>query len=342
MDDIDFIRPRVKALLDRSEEIYEAVPGPTNDFDTWSALKLILHSASITTYTKVHNNQGTGDVFYIDALAGSGLSEYEGGHFLGSALLASRASVMPFSKMFFIEDKENLASVLKRRLEYAFDLPEFKEPEEWQVYTEDANEKIPEIVDEIKEISDYDSKFNYYCFIDNQATDVDWPAIEELTPKPYGDLLINIPLAQTIGRNINKEETGELNKFYGRDLSDVTIRHNVRNSARNIYLNQLAERNRPKQVVTRVQAGAGSYQYDLAYVSRRTKNDNPWMDAIRYVRDFIENFHGGDIDRILDVIQGEQHTLEQYLPDDPIGEEAKEELEEMGEDYSQTGLRDFG
>lgn len=344
MDAVDFIRPRLSALLDHSEEIYEEVPGPTNEFDAWSALKLILHSVSIRTYTKIHKNQGTQDLFYIDALAGTGLSEYEGGHFLGSALLASREAYTPFSKMYFVESDEASASVLEKRLEYAFKLSDFTEPRDWEVYPNDANDVIPEISDEIRSLGSYQGGFNYYGFIDNQAADVKWSSIEELTPKPYGDLLINIPLAQTIGRNINKSSTGELNKFYGEDLSKVEYKDNIREQCRERYLSNLASRGRSKQVVTEVHGGTGSFRYDLGYVTRPTRNDNPWLEAIRYARDFIEKFHGGDVQRILDVIQGPQDDLEQYLPDRSIDDEVLDDLEDdvpVNKDGQQSDLTEF-
>jgi three-Cys-motif partner protein len=343
MDAAGYIRPRVGALLDHSEEIYSEAPGPTNEFDTWSALKLILHSASVRTYTTVHANQGTEDLFYIDALAGTGLSEYDGGYFLGSALLALREVNTPFKKMYFIENKPEYAEILEERLKVAFELPGFSEPEDWEVYQEDANDQIPRVVDEIWSTGDFDNGVNYYCFIDNKAADVKWDAIEELTPKPYGDLLINIPLRQTIGRNINKETTTELDEFYGMDLSNVTFHRNIREQCLQLYLENLANRDRPKQVVTGVDAGTGSYGYELAYVARKTRNGNPWLDAIRYVRDFVEQFHGGDIHRMLEVIQGNQGELQKYLPDNSIDDKVLKDLEQDDESLNgeQAGLSDY-
>lgn len=343
MDDIDFIRPRVEGLLDHSEEIYSAVPGPTNDFDTWSALKLIVHSVSVATYTRVHGNQEMGDIFYIDALAGTGLSTYEDGYFLGSALLALREAEHPFSKMYFVEGNNESADILEERIQYAFGLSGFSEPEKWEVINEDCNEAIPDIVSEMRESGSYDEGFNYYCFIDNAGLDFEWRAIEELTPTPYGDLLINIPIAHPIGRLVNQDNTEKLNGFYGEDFTDTELQRAIRSKMLDKYLRKLATRNRPQQVVTEVHAGRGSYRYDLAYVCRETGNGNPWLDAIRYARDFIENFHGGDIKRILDVIHGDQSTYEDYLPEVPIDQKAKEELESDsdGRDHSQSGLSDF-
>lgn len=335
-----YISKRVDALRHRSHEFHDISEGVFNDFDTWSALKLILHSAAVNMYTRVHASQGTGDTFYVDALAGSGVSMYESERcFLGSPLVAARATEHPFSKMYFIESDEDYCEALRERLSYAFSLPDFTEPDDWMVKNANANEAIPEIVKEIWRIGDIEEKFNYYCFIDNQGLDVNWCSLEELTPSPYGDLLINLPTAQAIGRNVNKDSTDALNEFYGTDVSQFQTAHNTRERMKQLYLDRLAEQNRSIHESTQVRTPVGSYYYDMIYATRETNGDNGYMEVIQYAKQFIESVHSGDVDRMLEVLDGNQDMIDSYLPDSSIDDDLFESENE--EDDSQSGLDDF-
>ena len=206
MDSSEYIKKRIQSLRQDSEEIRAKSP-VTNDFDSWSVLKLILHSAAVNMYTNVLQGSDTfDDLYYIDALAGSGVSTYNDGEscFLGSPIIAAKVAQEPFRKMYLIEHDPDKADALEARMEYIFSThDDVVEPEDWDVKQGDANKEIPEVVEDIWRSSD--GTFNYYCFIDNQEVNVKWDAIEALTPKPWGDLLINLPIASAIGRNATIE-----------------------------------------------------------------------------------------------------------------------------------------
>lgn len=312
----DYIKRRVDALRDHSEEVYEQAEGISNEFNSWSALKLILHSAAVNMYTTVHQNQGTGDIFYIDALAGSGVSTYESDRFfIGSPLLACRAAQYPFSKMYFIESDEEYCAALRDRLEYAFKLPDYTKPHDFEVIQGDANEELPSVVADLKEIGDYDDRFNYYCFIDNQGLDVEWSSISELTPTPYGDLLINLPIAQGIGRNVDTDAAA---KFYGDPRKKLARGRTNREQLLDRYQEKLYDRDREVQASTRVYSNIGSFYYDLIYATRKIDDGNGYMEVIDYVKQFIESVHSGDVDRMIDVLDTNQSVIESYLPDKSI------------------------
>lgn len=338
MDASSYITPRVEALTDHADEVYDVAPGVSNSFNTWSALKLILLSASVRMYTTVMGNQPIRDTYYIDALAGSGVSEYgDEEHFLGSSLLACRAARHPFSKMYFIEGNEDMATALEQRLDYVFQLPEFTEPKDWKVISGDCNEEIPRVVKDIRNRSDYREGFNYFAFIDNQGMDLEWSAIEKLTPTPHGDLLINLPTASAVGRNVG---TTAANRFYGINTADIPAGDDIRVQLRRAYQSRLEERDRAVQTNTQVQADVGSYYYDLIYATRYIENGNDYMEVVRYVKSFIERMHSGNIDQILEVVRGDQEALDRWLPDDEPNEELMEELEE-GDNGDQATFGDF-
>jgi len=340
MDSSEYIKKRIQSLTEDSQEIRD-LSNVTNDFDSWSALKLILHSAAVNMYTNVlESNDYFEDLFYIDALAGSGVSTYgdENSCFLGSPVIAAKVAQEPFKKMYLIEWDEDKARALETRMQYIFDNhADAHEPEEWTVIQGDANEELPKVVEDIMDVRS--NGFNYYCFIDNQELNVKWDAIDALTPKPWGDLLINIPTATSIGRNATKKPVpSELNDFYCMDLNEANIpRANVRPKMKELYGDCLKQNGRSIQRMTNVDANVGSYEYDLLYATRETSGGSGYIEVVDYVKQFIEDVHAGDIDNFLDVIHDDQSSFEQYLPDDDIDDEIPEEKIK-----NQLNLGDFG
>ena len=331
----DYIRQRVDALRHNSEDIHSQAEGIFNNFDTWTALKLILHSAAVNMYTTVHAGQGTGDTFYIDALAGSGVSKYDSDRwFVGSPIVAARAAKEPFTKMYLIESNDEYCNALHDRLNYAFSIPGYTEPDELEIIEGDVNDEIMSVVDDIENTGNFNDRFNYYCFVDNQGLDVEWPSIEHLTPRPYGDLLINLPTAHGIGRNYDTEAAA---RFYGISSQELSSGQPTRADLHRRYCDQLRERGREVQTSTQVQTDIGSFYYDLVYATRETGGDNGYMDVIRYVKEFIESVHSGDVGRILDVLDTDQTPLGQFLPDESI----EDELPDEDEDDDQRGLNEF-
>lgn len=338
----EYILSRVDSLTEYSEEIRDVRPDVVNSFNTWSALKLILHSASINMYTTVIA-KNAGDFYYIDALAGSGVSEYEDGDcFVASPILAARDARHQFSKMYFIEENPTYHEALEARLDYVFSNPDLdiQEPEDYEVINGNANEEIPDIVSDIYDRSSFEEGFNYFCFIDNQGQDVLWPTIESLTPKPYGDLLINFPGAHAVGLNAVKEESfGRSSKFLGVDLEAIDFpEEDVRGFFKQLYLDNLKERDRAVQEDVKVYSGVGSYNYDMIYATRDIPNGNDYMNVIRYVDRFIEKMDGADVEDMLEIIRGDQATIAEYAPEDDSIEET---LPENEDDDDQFKLSDF-
>jgi three-Cys-motif partner protein len=344
----DYIMKRVDGLTEDSESIVEQAPGVANDFDSWSALKLILHSAVVNMYTTVmSDNSYFKNYYYVDALAGSGVSEYEEGQcFIGSPIIAAKAAREPFSKMFFIEEDEEFAKALRKRLNHVFTDPsiDIREPEEWEVIQGDANDELPEVAEEIKRRGQAQTGgYNYFCMVDNQGLNVDWPAIESLTPTPYGDLLINFPTSQAVGRNAVREETGALNDFFGTDIQEDDLpiddpEREIRPFLREKYLSRLADRDRPIQETTQVRSGVGSFFYDMIYATRDIDGGNGYIKVVEYVKEFVEDVNGGDVDQMIQIIEGNQSTVNSFMPSGDIDEKIPDdEVEES----PQTGLGDW-
>ncbi|MFB6186608.1 MAG: three-Cys-motif partner protein TcmP [Halobacteriaceae archaeon] len=340
MDTTEYITQRIKSLKENSNEIREQST-VTNDFDSWSVLKLILHSAAVNMYTTVCQNNKFDDLYYIDALAGSGVSTYDDGDacFLGSPIIAAKVADNPFDKMYFIEHDSEKAEALERRLDFVFEnYNDVAEPEEWQVWDEDANEAIPEIIEDIWQSSG--DTFNYFCFVDNQGTNMKWSSIDEMIPKPWGDLLINIPTASAIGRNITSTPVPqETYEFFCCDLDEIEIPETgVRSRAIELYQDCLSRNGRPVQEIVNVDSGVGSYEYDLIYATRDIPDGNEYMKVIEYVKEFIEDIDGEDVDNILDILYGNQMSATRFMPSKEIDDEI---FQDHNVEDDQTGLTEF-
>lgn len=342
-----WISKRIETLTESSQEVMDVEPEVYNSFNTWSALKLILHSASVNMYTTVISNYFD-DFFYIDALAGSGVSEYGNGRcFLGSPIIAAKAASEPFTKMYFIEGDEENKLALEKRLEFIFSNPDIEvtEPREgYEVLYGDTNDKIEEVLNDFWDYVFPEPKFHFFSFIDNQGLNFDWKAMEELGDYS-GDYLVNYPAAQGVGMNMNNEGAkGALQEFFGREMWNVEPKD--REHYKQVYMKQMESLGVPEQVATKIDSGRKSYYYDMIYATQDTNGSNGYIDAVKYVKEFIEAVDGSDIEELLDVLQGDQSAVSEFLPESDdidtslIRQESETDVPEE-EDTNQTGLHEF-
>ncbi|WP_227355760.1 three-Cys-motif partner protein TcmP [Haladaptatus salinisoli] len=316
-----WIQERVDSLTgDGPARLKEIHPEVCNSFGPWSALKLILHSATVNMYTKVMSGENSpfDEFYYVDALAGTGLSEYENGDcFLGSPILASKSAAEPFKKMYFIEGDTNNAEALEARLELAFNDSYFdvQEPEDWEVLPGDTNERIDDVVTDIWRQRSPGAKFHTLTFVDNQAMDFDWVSMEKMAELST-DFLVTYQGAQAVGMNINIEAThrGKLKDHFGRNLWDHGLE--TREDYKQTYIKQMRSlfNSDSIQIPTKIYSGRKSYDYDVVYGTRETKNGSGYVDAVKYVKEFVENFDGRDVEDMIEVINGNQSVMEDFLP----------------------------
>ena len=316
----EWIRSRVEGLIDGAEEVEPVYQEDIdNSFDTWSALKLIVHSATINMYTKVIANHAD-HFFYIDALAGSGLSEYgEEECFYGSPIVAAKHAAEPFTKMYFFEGEEEKCEILEQRLEYVFnnESNEISEPGEWVVWHGDANDLIHDATSDIWSYWDSGEMFNTLTFADNQAMDFMWDSMIEVGDLT-GDLLINYQGAMAIGMNINNEAAheGQMKEFFGRNLWEENL--SSREEYKQEYMRQMESLfdDTCHQVPVKVRSGTKSFEYDMIYSTRDTERGSGYVEAIEYVKEFVENVDGADVEDMLELMHGNQSAMDNYLPQD--------------------------
>lgn len=344
----EWIADRVRGLTEEASEIEPPfVEGVDNSFNTWSALKLIVQASTINMYTKVIS-QNFNDHFYIDALAGSGLSEYgegeEGDYFHGSPIVAAKHAAEPFTKMYFIDNEEEKCDLLQRRLDFIFsnDEIDIEEPEDWDVRCGNANELIDDIIYDIWNVAGPEHNFHTFAFIDNQALNFDWVSMEEIA-SISADFMVNYPGAMAVGMNINnrRAHTGALKDFFGRDLWDLGL--DDREQYRDVYMDQMRSLfdDDSHIVPVKVESGSKSYNYDMMYATRDTAGGSGYVEAVEYVKEFVENVDGGDIEEMLEVMRGDQSAIAGFLPEEKNIEEELLDGQNHERDESQSGLGDF-
>jgi three-Cys-motif partner protein len=335
----DRLKEIVPTLTKHAEEIKQIQPDVVNDFGAWSALKLIVHATTVNMYTTVISSHRD-DWFYVDALAGSGVSVHdgEGKCFHGSPVLAARDATEQFTKMYFIEQDDEKAQALRERLNAIFNGETHLDAEKpecgFEVVQGDANDELEYVRQDMWRVAERggkDAYFNYLSFIDNQGLDVEWEGIEHITPTPHGDLLVNFP-SKSITRPANSVDHEEsMNDFYG---SEIWTKDRSRDALLDAYCTRLTGVSRPTHVVTNVHSGKKDYHYDLIYA---TKEDAAYTEAIEYVRDFVEKVDGEDVEQVLDIVDGDQETLASLLPE----QDNKSDEDEDDDNGTQTGLGDF-
>jgi len=329
------VRRRVPTLTNHADSVREIAPDVVNNFGSWSALKLIVHVATVNMYTTVISSYRD-DWFYVDALAGSGVSVYgeNGDCFLGSPILAARDASEQFTKMYFLEDSKNKAEALEQRLEAVFSgetgIDATRPAHGYEVIPGDSNVELRGVKSDMWEVAKRrgkDPSFNYLAFIDNQGLNLRWQGIEEITPTPHGDLLINFPSGDIV-RTANHEDSEEsMTEFYG---TETWKEDTSREALLKAYQSRITGVERPTQVVTNVHSGTKNYQYDMIYA---TKDEADYVEAIEYVRDFVEKVDGEDVSKLIEIVNGNQDTLTDMLPE--------REDENDDEDGYQTGLNAF-
>lgn len=312
------VKERVPTLTRHAEDIREIEPEVYNEFGTWSALKLIVHAATVNMYTTVISDHFN-DWFYIDALAGSGVSVYgdEDESFLGSPLLAAKNASEPFTKIYFIEKDEENAAALEKRLEAGFNGSDLEvTPPEcgWEVFVGDANEELQRVTSDMWKVAKRDGKanFNHLTFIDNQGLNLTWDGIRRLAPKPTGDLLINFPTSAVIRAAGHEDSEDAMTEYYG---SEVWRSASGKEELLEAYTRRLSSVEKTEQVVTNIDSGTKNYHYDMVYATRETRGGSDYINAIEYINDFVEAVDGADVEEMLQILRGNQMTMESFLPE---------------------------
>jgi hypothetical protein len=54
----------------------------------------------------------------------------------------------------------------------------------------------------------------------------------------------------------------------------------------------------------------------MIHATRETQCGSDYIGAVEYVREFVEAVDGADVEQMLQILRGDQATIETYLPED--------------------------
>ncbi|MDS0280350.1 hypothetical protein NDI85_21425 [Halomicroarcula sp. S1AR25-4] len=348
--DNEWIRQKLDTLTDYADKLYNIHPGATNEIGPWAALKLFHLIVTVDLYTRIiHKTNGIDRKLYFDVLAGSGIVELEDleVNIYGSPIIAAVFPEYPFDELHFFEGKEERATALSQRLDYIADeTPLDIDRDACFVHQGDANQTVPETVEDIIQESGY-SGTNQLTFADNERMEISWETMIALS-RIWGDYLINFQ-HKGISRELGYLESGDaseqrietahrkLHRFVGgqqyRDCSSV-------DELRDLYKQQLAtigeeydkpNNNRPINKQIRVTGAGDRYSYDLIYATRETDSGSPYIQFMDNMRDRIERMSGDNVSDVIDIMQGNATGLDEFIPD----------ASEVKRDEDQSSLGDF-
>lgn len=304
-DKFEWLRPRVKRLVEIAEPFKTIYPKVFYETGPWSIIKLLALLRFVNIYSKIikapRQRSFFENMYYIDLLAGSGLCRIgsKGDIIAGSALIACIECYHPFDKYFLVEKRLDNAKALATRI--GTTKPNF------QVFNCDCNDCVEEIINEIGE------KDHYLAFVDCEGLDVSWATMQKLFAK-NGDVLFNFQTQGIcrVGAKIEKCSPGwkecvkRLDWFFGDDRwKDCEEPDDFLNA----YMSKITEETTRKIVLPLPVKGPRGYRYDIILATRMTRGGNPWIKPMEELQNMMGGYKPEIIEKTLDILMKRQLSL---------------------------------
>jgi len=291
--------------------------------DYWAPLKIYCLASYVhTCYSKIIGSR-IENTYFIDLMSNSGINYVDPCkncgekekcrdcrkkrkpkiYMVGSTLVAS-TSKPPFKKIYFVDNDPEKVKTLSTRLDIlkGNGFPEI----DYQPIIGNCNEKIDEILSEIKGKKEEFRKYHILAFADNEGLDVEWKTIEKLLLS-YCDLIINFP-ASNLNRVFGQPSsfnTKKLDAFFGCD-----VKNKVKDQSKllELYCKRIKEIKPEVRVeAIRINTNIG-YYYDLIIVAK----DGEYWKYIENLKKNIEENSAQTVENIIPVITGQQKTLADF------------------------------
>lgn len=294
----DWVAKHVGKLRDTVEKVKNVKPnvtyGPKGE---WTVAKLLVLGYWVDVYTKIISKQieqkHFDAMYYIDLLAGSGIctiqreTRTEPDIVAGSAVVAATYCYRPFTDYVLVEQRaENITALKERMRLLAGNVIGIND---------DCNDCIDRVVTMLT------PRTNYLAFIDNEGADAKWPTVLKLVEKA-GDIWITFQTSE-IRRTV---ESGAVRSFLGLEEDEESP-----DDVLSYYKNKIERCGRIVKVM-RV-PGIGGFSYDLLFVTRATRGQNPWLQIIDRLTERVEKLDIDFIRTILDQLSGRQDDLRRFL-----------------------------
>ena len=306
---MEWLKEQIKKLESTNSEFKEKIdkissmnPQVYNEFKEWTPLKLIFLNYTLGMYTPIIS-KNFNYMFYVDLFSGSGINKINKDILIGSPFIATLKYGNKFNKLFFVDLNQEYTKALDKRLESLSITNK-------EVINENCNTAIEKI---LKEIEDYETKHIFF-FIDPNAMEVNWETMKKVL-STKSDIIFNFMTCQIIrawaGCVANEGcNTKKLDSFYGDqswkkaksfdDLLDI-YKENIQKIRKNSLIEDIHIN------------GGESFNYNLIFITNKTKNNNPWMNVIRKAKEEIEKNTKKAVKDALDIVKKRQSQLSNFL-----------------------------
>jgi three-Cys-motif partner protein len=289
---VDRITP-LRGLKDEARMLFESA-GVAYEVGPWAVLKLAALEYYVSLYTTIVKSIFD-RAYYLDLFSGPGLNRIRDGGtvIFGSPLIADRAPApeKKFDKLFLIEKDNHYSRALGALL-----------PEATVVNSDVNMSGLQEACGKIP------TSDPCLAFVDPEGFELHWKTLCTLLER-WSDIIINFQtssvgrVAGSVSRNPSNAET--LDDFFGTG--------NWRECNGDIdYLELYEEQLRKYKDYTfhiRIQ-GPKSFYYHLVFAVKKTKGTQRWINAILRVKERIERADYALAEKLLNVLEGKQTTLE--------------------------------
>jgi three-Cys-motif partner protein len=222
------------------------------EYGFWSVKKLIAINYLIPKFGDLASKGGLTNCFYLDVLAGSGITRVEKEILPGSAIvaLASETTAPHFRRYYFIEKDLAKANLLRSRLaRVAAD----RGNREFEVRSGDCNKILPEVLDHIYREGSESSCF-LALFDPEGYSETSWSTVQMLLGRGRGDLIFNF--TEGVARNVQKAKSDAtyipaLHEYFG-ERSDAWLHLEGYESLVEHYVQRLLVVNGMKRIVSRI------------------------------------------------------------------------------------------
>jgi three-Cys-motif partner protein len=303
----------------------------------WTVLKLLFLKLYVRDiYAPIIANYYPSMAF-VDLFAGTGLNKYEGSNFPipGSTLIAWFCAKYPFDRIFAIgyngpDELFDLNSGRKHKDKpYKYlckRVTRFIPKNYLRLIEGDANEKIDEVINGLREMRKRYGGLHYLAFVDPNSCEVHLDTLKKLIDLEkegiVGDFIILFQarlIARKIGRWIKSEKkgnlAGELDRFFGTEDWRNFEAGRIEDSVINLYEAQL-KKLKQKAIVKKLDINLmrEGIHYYLFYVTRETSRGSPYTKSVELIEEFVRLIDKEDIvDQAIREALGIKSSLRSFM-----------------------------
>jgi three-Cys-motif partner protein len=247
---------------------------------------------------------------YLDLFAGSGLVSIEGTPDVvgGSPLVACSGGKFDYS--ILVEIKKQKAEALDERLGV------FLPKEKYHVIQGNCNEKVDEIISEIKSKV---SKPIILAFVDPEGMEIKFETLKRISSAfPNTDFMINVTAGgDRVGATVRDGNVANLpifEDYFPKGMAgEILLKMNSGQPVEKQYEDMVKEvLGRPVGVTIPVNdVGERVMYYVMAY-TRESYGGSGWKNILEHIRDQLRGVDGVEAGNTLDIIKGRRGTLDPY------------------------------